>query len=198
MKSARFKDLRRGFTLLELLIAAALVAVVSGVVAGAFAAGFRVWQRSIRPGEGDAILALELMSKDLRNTVPFRLESFSGKASLVDIPSLVTTPRADGTVQTLPGMVCYEFNSAARTLDRVTRFFPFPDPERSRRETVMESVEAVRFSYGAAGAGGVGAVEWGTEWAGRTNTPVAVKVELEFRMGGIRLERQRLILLPCR
>lgn len=187
-----------GFTLLELLIGAALIAVVASVVAGAFAAGFRVWQRAVRPGDGEAVLALELITKDLRNTVPFRLEPFKGKAGGVDIPSLVTTALPDGTATVLPGMVGYEFNSSARTLDRVTRSFPFPDPERIRRETVLESVEAVRFAYGEAGTEGGNGVAWGPDWQGRTNTPVAVKVELEFITGGTRLERERIILLPCR
>lgn len=183
---------------MELLIGAALVVVVAGVVAGAFAAGFRVWQRAVRPGDGEAILALELIARDIRNTVPFRLEPFKGKANAIDIPSLVTTPLRDGTEGVLPGMVGYEFNSASRTLDRITRLFPLPDPERTRRETVMEAVEAVRVAYGEAGAqDGSGAV-WSPDWQGRTNTPVAVKVELEFITGGTRLERERVILLPCR
>lgn len=189
---------KTGFTLLELLIGAVLVAIVAGVVAAAFAAGFRVWQRAVRPGDGEAVLALELIAKDIRNTVPFRLEPFKGKANGIDIPSLVTTPRPGGAATVLPGMVGYEFNPAARTLERVTRYFPFPDPERTVREMVMEAVEAVRFTYGEVGTENGNGVLWSPDWQGRTNTPAAVKVELEFIAGGTRLERERIILLPCR
>jgi prepilin-type N-terminal cleavage/methylation domain-containing protein len=186
-----------GFTLLELLIAGALIAVAATVIASAFAAGFRVWQRASEKGDGDAVMTLELMQKDLANTAPFRLVSFQGSQSRIEIPALIQAPAGEGRQEQL-GAIRYEFNAASRTLDRVIRWFPLPGADQEKRETLMDSVESVRFAYGDGGAGNGGGVAWGSDWLGRTNTPAAVKVELEFKQGDERIERARTIILPCR
>jgi len=184
-----------GFTLLELLVAAALIAVAATVIASAFAAGFRVWQRASAKGDDDAVLALELMQKDLCNTVPLRLVPFRGSESRVEFPSLLVSPEGPGR-QEQPGTIRYEFNATLRTLDRVMRSLPLPEAEQERRETLMESVESLRFSYWESGSEGGG--KWEREWNGRTNTPGAVKVEFEFQQGDERIDRVRTIIMPCR
>jgi prepilin-type N-terminal cleavage/methylation domain-containing protein len=162
---------RRGFTLLELLVAGALIAVAATVVAGAFAAGFRVWQRASQQGGGyeDAVIALELIQKDIRNTEPFRLIPFKGSESGLELPSVVSNQ---------PGSIQYEFSAASRQLMRVTRIFLIPEGEKEVREVIMDKVESVRFSYGDRGPDGKGALNWAGAWPPGTNTPAAVKVQL--------------------
>ena len=193
MKHDASCNVPNGFTLLELLVAAALIAVAATVIAGAFAAGFRVWQRASATGDGDAAVSLEWMQKDLCNTVPCRLVSFQGSENRMEIPSLVTVGD-----QVQPGAVRYELNDAAHTLDRITRSYPLPGADIEKRETLMESVDDVRFSYGEWVAGNMGAGVWGSVWSGRTNTPGAVKISLKFKQGEERIERERTIILPCR
>jgi prepilin-type N-terminal cleavage/methylation domain-containing protein len=170
---------RRGFTLLELLVAVALTAVMITVVAGAFAAGLRVWQRASQmdgPYQ-DAVLALELIQKDVRNTVPFRLVPFRGGASLIEMPALVAVPLPGGA-QEQPGSIRYEFSAATRRLERITRTFSIPDGEKESREVILDKVEQVRFAYADRGPDGKAALSWSDTWSPGTNSPAAVKVTL--------------------
>ena len=186
-----------GFTLLELLVAAALVAVAATVVASAFAAGFRVWQRASQMGgaASDALIALELMEKDVHNTTPCRLVPFSGNGSWVEIPAVVPVPLATGT-QDQPGSIRYEFNSREHGVDRIPRYFPFPGSGQQTQEALLTQVEDVRFSYGEGDARGGGTVNWTGSWVGRTNVPAAMKVELTILQGGQRIDLERTIVLP--
>lgn len=162
---------RRGFTLLELLVAGALIAVAATVVAGAFAAGFRVWQRASQQGGAteDAVIALELIQKDVRNSEPFRLVPFRGSESGLELPAVVSNQ---------PGSIRYEFSSASRQLERVVRVFSILEGEKEAREVILGKVESVRFSYGDRGPDGKGVVTWAGAWPPGTNTPAAVKVQL--------------------
>ena len=119
------------------------------VIAGAFAAGFRVWQRAVAKGDEQAVMALELIQKDLCNTIPFRLIPFQGNQIRVEMPGPVMNPEGGSRPEQL-GSIRYEFNAASHTLDRVVRWFPSPGTEKEKRETLMDSVEALRFAYGEA------------------------------------------------
>ena len=190
---------RNGFTLIELLIAASLIAVAAFVVASAFAAGFRVWQRASQLGGGyaDAVVALEIFQKDVRNTVPSRLVKFTGGQGWVEIPSIVMVAMRDHN-QDQPGAVRYEFDAVSHSLGRMIRCFPFPDPGRDTREDMVPAVDEVRFSYAERGTGGQGPLIWVTTWTGRTNAPCAVKMTLRIRQGGARFDFERTVPLPCR
>lgn len=186
------------FTLIELLITTALTSVVAVVVAGAFAAGFRVWQRASQLGgnHADALIALEQIQKDVANTVPCRRVTFRGGGDWIESPSIVAVPALKGA-QDQPGVIRLEFNAAARRLDRVVRIFPFPDPEREIRETLVDGVETVKITYGDRGSGGKGALSWAGSWTGPTNPPVAITMTLRVKQGGERFDLSRTIPIPC-
>ncbi len=170
---------RRGFTMLELLVAVALTAVMITVVAGAFAAGLRVWQRASQQGGTyqDAVMALEWIQKDICNTVPFRLVPFRGSDSRVEIPSIVAVSRPEGR-QDQPGSIRYEFSAATRRLERVTRTFSIPEGEKEVREVILGKVESIRFSYADRGPDGKGPLSWAGIWPPGTNTPIAINLHL--------------------
>lgn len=189
---------RRGFTLLELLIAAVLIAVVATVLASAFAAGFRVWQRTSQVGgrSTDALIALEMMEKDIHNTIPCRMVAFSGGEDWVEIPSVVTSGLAGSGSQS--GCVRYEFNTSGKGVDRILRYFPFPDPEQLKREQALDDVQALRFLYMDRDANGKATLTWTRGWTGRTNSPVAMKVMFTVGQGGDQVDLERAIVLPVR
>lgn len=186
------------FTLIELLVTTALVAVVATVVAGAFAAGVRVWQRASQLGgnHADALIALEQVQKDVANTVPCRRVLFRGGGDWIEIPSIIPVTAARGR-QDYPGVIRLEFIAAARRVDRVVKIFPFPDPERETRETLVDGVEMVKLAYGDRGSGGKGALSWSGSWTGPTNSPVAIMMTLRVRQGGERFDFSRTISIPC-
>jgi prepilin-type N-terminal cleavage/methylation domain-containing protein len=171
---------RRGFTLLELLVAGALIAVAATVVAGAFAAGFRVWQRASQQGGGyeDAVIALELIQKDVRNTVPFRAIPFRGSESGVEIPSALPASGGDNVRPDQLGSISYEFSTTSRQFERVVRIFSISGGGPEGRDVLLSKIESVRFSYADRDPDGKGALTWFSVWPVGTNTPVAVKVQL--------------------
>lgn len=173
-----------GFTLIELLVAAALSALAAVVLAGALAAGLRVWGRATRLG-GDyasAVTGLELLRKDLRNSEPHRLQRFEGAATWVEFPAVVTRVDPGGT-NAYPGAVRYEFMASGGEIVRVERTYVLPAAESERKEVLMTGVAEVELGYGDRGEAGVAGLQWVTSWSGRTNAPSAVRVRVALRQG---------------
>lgn len=83
------KSSRRGFTLVEVMIVAALFSVVGVALFASFGAGLKVWRSASNPdfSRRKALLGIERFSKDLRRAVDYPglvaqgLMSFKGDAS---------------------------------------------------------------------------------------------------------------------
>ena len=189
----------RGMTLLELLIATALVAVAALVVAQAFAAGIRVWSRASQLGGhyADAVLALEHLQQDVRNTLPSRQVSFRGGQTWIEIPSLIPEAGNAGTGEQ-PGLVRYDYDATGLRLDRVLTPCGVGASDGVRRETVAGGVRAISFSYAGRSEGINSALAWGQAWEGQTNNPVAVKVMWRGQQGEEAFEFERTVALPGR
>jgi prepilin-type N-terminal cleavage/methylation domain-containing protein len=193
-------DARKGgMTLLELLIATALVAVAALVVAQAFAAGVRVWSRAsqLSGHYADSVLALEQWQQELRNTLPCRRTSFRGGRTWMEIPALIAEPGKGGP-GSQPGLIRYEFDVAGQKLERVPTLCVSGASDAVRRETVAGGVKSIEFSYAGRSGGGGSALEWEQAWEGRTNTPVAVKVMWRGQQGEEPFEFERTVALPVR
>lgn len=182
-----------GFTLLELLVAAAISALAAFVVLGGFIGGVRVWERA-REGAGpltSARVAMEEIRKDLCNMTPCRKYVFQGKAGNVEIPSVVGTGS-----NRWPGVIRYE-QEAGRLIRVVSGVGP--DPQRLDDTETWSGILDTKFSYADAGLDGKGTPVWVREWgAGLTNLPVAVAVNMRVRTGGEEREIEAMILLPRR
>ena len=188
---------QEGFTLLELLLAATLTAVVATVLAAAFFAGFRVWQRVGLPQADEAVIVFEMVQATVNNTLPCRLAPFKGGRDWVEIPCLVSGQ--DGTdVQDQPGTIRYEFNDTARAVEQRVHRYSMPDPETETQELLIENVDRLEFSYAGTDAEGSGIGGWSGEWNTRTNAPCAVKMVMQLSLGGDRIEVERIMVVPCR
>ena len=90
---------RGGFTLIEILVVTAIVALVVGVISACLAAGFRVWEsaRTCNAVESQAMLGLAILEKDLANGFVFQPVEFKGDASRLAFPCLI--PWASGGIQ---------------------------------------------------------------------------------------------------
>lgn len=184
--------MRRGFTLLELLIASAIVAVAAVVILGGFTAGIRVWERAreLSGAGASARIAMAVARKDLCNMVPCRAASFQGAAAWVEIPAVVN----EGVSNLWPGTIRYEFSRGA--MKRKAKVMGEGGGVRESSEVLMSGAGDVAFSYGDAGDDGQGVAVWGREWMGRTNLPVAVKMAVRFMEGREQREIQQTVLLP--
>lgn len=189
---------RRGFTLLELVVAAAWVAAASVVVAGAFAAGLRIFERARQAdGYGETVLVLEMMQKDLHNAVPFRLAGFRGDRSSMEIP-LVVRRQESRSVEDYLGTVTYERGGNGQTLDRITTVYVSPDHPETFRETLMASLDGVSFTFAESGPDQNAAVSWTESWTNPTNLPAAVRIVIASKPNGEPLELSRTVVISRR
>jgi prepilin-type N-terminal cleavage/methylation domain-containing protein len=185
-----------GMTLLELLIATALVAVAMLVVAQAFAAGIRVWSRAsqLAGNYADSVIALEALQQDVRNTISCRQAVFRGGEIWMEIPSLIVDAGRDDQL----GVIRYDFDGAGQKLDRAQKPCDVLEPGVMRRETMAGGINEISFLYAERGEASGTALVWGRAWEGRTNNPAAVKVIWQGHQGGEVFEFERTISLPCK
>lgn len=159
---------RAGVTLLELLVAAGIVAVLSMAVVTALVAGLRLWDRAERfeGARAEAALAGEIVARDFRNRVPFFAAPFMGEADGCVFATLADT----GGVTRL-AVVEYRFERARGVLWR--RMANVPEAVDSVREETLVSggLTAGRFAYLTRPAADpeAGAVPPGWNWSGRAD-----------------------------
>ena len=188
---------REGLSLLELLIAITLIASTAAVVATAFAAGLKVYDRAQQLGGpyGGALLAHEVMQRDLRNTVLTRLSVMRGEKAWIEIPSVVRRQAPDDAGEYL-GIIRYEYVRNTRSLDRVVFLYLAPDRSEQRRETLATGLEGIEFAYGERGAAQSKGEAWRESWTSRTNVPGAVRVAIRITQGGEQRELRQTVAMP--
>lgn len=150
------------FTLLELLIALSLFAVVMIVVGSVFGTGLLVWKR----GEGESGFYQELrvlfdrLAVELRNTLPYEGTPFEGKKdrmSFVQVRSSRASPSPEWV------QVTYEVKKGAEGILWVRRMSPFSKKEEEEEQIVLSAVTDVQFSYPSFTEGEEGWT-WAEEW----------------------------------
>jgi prepilin-type N-terminal cleavage/methylation domain-containing protein len=115
---------RAGFSLIELLVVCAILAVVITAIGACLAGGIRVWDaaRRFHVGESDAILALEHMRRDLGGTFIFGEIPFEAGREHLSFPGIVRESASEaGKLAT----IVYKFNRGTLgTLTRETTEYP--------------------------------------------------------------------------
>ncbi|MBI3602313.1 MAG: type II secretion system protein [Candidatus Omnitrophica bacterium] len=115
----------RAFTLVEVLLAAALVAMVGMAIFQAFANGLKLWTKAQRLNrEAEVAIFLDRMEQDLRSTPLISGISFKGIATQISFPAVVMT-RADRKSSMASevfidqiGAVQYRFDALEHTIFR--------------------------------------------------------------------------------
>lgn len=179
---------RQAFTLVELLVAIALAALVVAAVVASLAGGLRIWDRA-RAGSSpllDAAVALEWIQRDIHSMTAARLLRFEGSADRVRIPVLAS---GDGGTPELKD-VSYSMQTGEGRLERLCSTWPSNALESAPGEVLLEGVDAVRFAY----CGDDG--RWVTAWERGTNRPSAVDVTIRFNHDKGGLEIRRTIEIP--
>ncbi len=110
----------RGFTLVELMLVAALLAIVGLTIVATFAGGLKIFNRmeSHSVARADVLLCMEKMERDLRNTFSLKGLDFIGEAKRVTFPAILTTFSPEGRVRASLGSFSY-----FRDDSRKERFF---------------------------------------------------------------------------
>ena len=182
----------RGFTLIEVLVVLAIVAVLGGAIVACVAGGIRVWDAARRfvTNESQALVGFELMQRDIMNMTVYGGYDVEGAARALTFPSVLSDPPVWDTPDLLlnalaydvPGfrVVEYSFSEANGTLSRKVKELLANDEFGPAQEEVLCSgLSSVRFRYGS-GSSAETPAKWDTSWRNATNLPVGISIELEF------------------
>lgn len=183
-------SIRRGFTLLEVLVVVAILGIVIAAIGACLAAGMRVWDSAHKYAESEpqVAVALAILERDVINTFPFYSGSFSGTADSVTMPALMRSGNEGEVDVRRIGTVRYSWVRDRGEVMRKAWVYPLPEPSDSVGEVLARSVQRVRFRYGAAGEPDG---TWRESWTDSSNAPfrVGIDVELSADAGGYRMER---------
>ncbi|MEW6025700.1 MAG: prepilin-type N-terminal cleavage/methylation domain-containing protein [Planctomycetota bacterium] len=163
-----------GFTLIELLIASVLTALVALAAYHAFSQGILIWKKGQENTNQDkALMAMERISRELKNMFSFEPVGFSGEETKVSFPCLAyrydwIEPNEEAiiepvsaTAETAPlpliTKATYEYNQSEEKLSRLEEVYAYPDLEELKTKTdwakkdssriILEDVEILKFSY---------------------------------------------------
>lgn len=166
---------RRGFTLIEVVIVAAMSAVVALAIYSTLSNGLRIWKRinTGMPREDTAIF-FDKLGSDVRNAFICARSAFSGGRDMMKIPTRVAAPWLRAKTA---GTVSYVYDAGAKTLYRSRQNYSQLYLENDGlRVASVTNVDAVEFRYYSFDAEKK-EYGWVSEWH-KDTLPLAVRVEL--------------------
>ncbi len=170
----------KGFTLIEMLIVTAMLAVVSLAVYATFDSGIKIWKRVNQemPSE-DMDIFFDKFTSDLRNTLKAGNISPSGQKDEFELPVLVNSRRLGIS----PGKVRYRFDHAKGGVIRQRMdYSDIYDGGSGSEELSMRNVKSLKFQYYIYDDEKQEYL-WQDELTGQV-LPLAVRVELELKDNG--------------
>jgi len=180
-----------GFTLIEVLVVAAILGVLVAALGACLAAGFRVWAESQRcaRNEPDVALAAAMMERDVINAFPFYSIPFAGSEDQVRFAGLVEAcaPGDGGGTSGVRRIstIRYFPSSDRQLLLRKCWAYPTPEPPDEAAERLVSGLASVVWRYRRDESD-----SWRSDWTDPSNAPGQVGVIVEVpAMAGYRLER---------
>ena len=145
MSSGCDKEKKHAFTLIELTLVAALIAVIGLVVYASFSAGAKIWERAKNNiPEADAHIFLGKISSDLRNAFKFSGIKPSGGATDISFASYSASSGSTGF-----GEVSYSFGAQKEKI--VRKYLEYPRFARNdmpdNSKIVLDNVKSLLFKY---------------------------------------------------
>ena len=114
-----------GFTIIELLLAATIMSMISLAVVSTFGAGLRVFDRvqSFGGFQADVLVFLEGLEHDLRNIFAFSPIKFQGDSRSMSFASVGTKLDEDGNEFTVLEERSYDFDGSQKGVHKQRRRF---------------------------------------------------------------------------
>ena len=139
---------KRGFTLIELVLVTAILAVIGMAVYGTFSNGLNIWEKVTEDSvEEDIYLFFEKISVDLRNSFKLTGLRFKGGKTKVSFPSMIKYKGEDGLENTI-GEVTYYIDRKKKALMR--REANYSEIYRKKPGSVRmlsENISSLQFKY---------------------------------------------------
>lgn len=195
---ARLRRARSGgFTLLELLIAITLLALLLAVLFGGLRTGSRVWEAGDQRSDDLARLqaAQGFLRRQIGDLFPLQKERPTDGSGSVAVSGTKNSFAFAGLLPTHFDFVGFQTITVAVSENRDGRHLtvqwePFDDntivqqqiDSDERQSTLVENVASVRFAYFGAEEDG-GDARWFDEWLDRDLPPALVRLSLEFDEG---------------
>ena len=142
----RFMKKNKGFTLAEMFLVSAMLAVISLAIYTTFTNGIKIWQKvNTEMLEEDVCIFFERFSSDLRNSFRFEGMGFSGKEDMIGFSTFIKDPSSG---RNIIGQVLYSYRPATGVLIREGRDFSRIYSGRPGVVTQqLENIAYLKFEY---------------------------------------------------
>lgn len=196
----------KGFTIIELLLAATIMSMISLAVVSTLGTGLRAFDRvqSFGGFHADVLVFLEGVEHDLRNTFAFSPIKFQGNSRSMSFAAVGTKLDEDGNEFTVLEERSYDFDSSQKALiSKEEDLAPtvssaVEESVRTQRITPIKTVEFQYYSYSKAIENGEEKIEsgWQGTWTDEENIPKGVKIIVTFDDGGEEVSLARTVFIP--
>ena len=197
-----------GFTLIEFLVAAAIMSIISLAVVAMFASGLRVYEKvqNYVGLRADVLIALEKIERDVRNVVSSSSIEFIGDHDDVSFAAITN----EGGL----GRIMYYVKGRYDVLTREEQAYARASASKIRKNkgdvTKLVSVKDIDFSYYYYHSD-MKEYKWKNKWdlhededddvserkiSEEERVPLGIKVELTFREGQRDITLTRTVLIP--
>jgi prepilin-type N-terminal cleavage/methylation domain-containing protein len=144
IKSIKIENEKQGFTLIEMLVAIAILSVLALTVYGAFSNGLRLWQRiNQEESHEDINIFLLKLSYELRRCFKFSNIKFLGEEDNISFATLIKADREE-TI----GQVNYFFDGSANTINRVqSNYSQLYQSKPTPEQQVLKNIKSFNLQY---------------------------------------------------
>jgi len=176
----RKNKIKKGFTLIEIIITSAMLALISLVIYTTFSNGAKIWQRLHQDiAEEDLNIFLDKFARDLRNSFKFSTINFLGQEERLEFTTLVYSPTLN---KTSAGKIIYFYEPEQETLSRQQLdYSQIYSGEESFSKQALKNIKSLKFQYYLYDPQKKEYL-WQQDWA-KENLPLAVRLEFEFDNG---------------
>lgn len=168
-----------GFTLIELVIATVILAVIAVSIYGSFSVGVKVWRRG---GENRGLQKIRItllsIQKELRSSFYFSKAPFKGASSEITFPLVAAREDKDG-IYVVNYYVTEDKNTQSKVLMKRKILFSGNQPvEDNRMDELMHSID---FEYAYEFKNGLNGIEWKGTWEeSQKKVPLIVRINFSF------------------
>jgi type II secretion system protein J len=195
--------LHQGLSLLELMLAISIFAIVVVGIYSTFGAGLSVWRKTQKAQNlyQDIRLFLNKIEQDLENAVLYsdseksEYFNFEGEENKMSFFSLVHT------FQTIPHhpelrRITYSFDESTRTLQRLEQAFVHStqEGESQEAEQIVAQIYNLNFFYCYIDEDAIPPYKWMNIWNSGQDIPQGVKIEL--KVGAEKLPFTKYVFIP--